>query len=69
MKLAGDHLAMIWDAGGVVSPLFPVGPGKFFDPAFWAELEMVDGPQGTTMKYRSFGFPTVFEARRIKDGG
>jgi CubicO group peptidase (beta-lactamase class C family) len=67
LAVAGDHVRMTWDAGGVVSPLFPVGPGKFFDPAFWADIEIIDGPSGPTMKYHSFGFPTVFEARKLKE--
>jgi hypothetical protein len=69
LAAAGDHVRMVWDAGGVVSPLFPVGPGKFFDPAFWADIEIVDGPDGTTMKYHSFGFPTVYEAHKLKAAG
>jgi len=57
-----DHLKMQWDAGDRVSTLIPIGPNKFFDPTFWANMEFVDAPGGNKIIYKSFGFSKTYEA-------
>ena len=62
---AGDHLKMHWDAGDRVTILLPVGPGRFFDPTFWATIDFVDVAGGKEIRYRSLGFPKIYEAKRV----
>lgn len=61
---AGDHLEMHWDAGDRITSLLPIGPHTFFDPTFWATIDLVDARSGPAkeIRYRSLGFPKIYEA-------
>jgi len=65
MEARSDHLIMRWPSGGLVSTLIPLGNDVFFDPTFWATLRFEEGPQGRSIKYRTYGFDQDFLATQV----
>lgn len=65
LEAAADHLEMHWDAGDRVTMLLPIGSNRFFDPTFWATIEIDGSVDNKTIRYRSIGFPKTYEAREL----
>ncbi len=61
------YLEMRWEAGGLVTMLWPTGEGRYLDPTFWATLEFAGEGPSRVMQYRAYGFPKVHEARPVAD--